>query len=511
MAVSFFSPTNSSYLCNLIPSCNTTLNLVDYVFKTFLESQQVDETSQSTPLASERSSFVHNCSLAIYVIFGAVVAYYYYKPVTLEDVRSNVHCLKSARHAQRDDADFMSAAVKINPNAALYASSRLRGDYAFMTQLVPYQNGDDSIFMELRCVRGDYNLIGFYAVPALMCKISYFNILQLVVEANKGAVDAQNKLGMLYKDGVTVKQSDEIAIMYFKMAADQGFAEALNNLGVYCESKQDYIGAFDYYKRGTENGSGNAWSNLGTLYYDGNGVEQSTAEAITHFKRAAEMGIATAFHNIGICYYEGRSISQDLDKAYAHFSCAAEKGHVDAQNCLGICYKDGLGVNQSDEEAAKWFLCAAKKGHVDAQNSLGICYNGGLGVNQSDEEAAKWFLRAAKKGHVDAQNSLGICYKDGLGVNQSDEEAAKWFLCAAKKGHVDAQNSLGICYNGGLGVNQSDEEAAKWFLCAAKKGHVDAQNSLGICYKDGLGVNQSDEEAAKWFLRANLFQPGQGA
>lgn len=84
MAVSFFSPTNSSYLCNLIPSCNTTLNLVDYVFKTFLESQQVDETSQSTPLASERSSFVHNCSLAIYVIFGAVVAYYYYKPVTLK-------------------------------------------------------------------------------------------------------------------------------------------------------------------------------------------------------------------------------------------------------------------------------------------------------------------------------------------------------------------------------------------------------------------------------------------
>ncbi len=62
---------------------------------------------------------------------------------------------------------------------------------------------------------------------------------------------------------------------WYRMAAEQGFTEAQNNLGI--------------------------------AYANGQGVPQDYAEATKWFRMAAEQGLAGAQYNLGFAYYNGRA------------------------------------------------------------------------------------------------------------------------------------------------------------------------------------------------------------
>ncbi|WP_054600519.1 tetratricopeptide repeat protein [Neisseria sp. 74A18] len=227
-----------------------------------------------------------------------------------------------------------------------------------------------------------------------------------------------------------------------------------------------------------------------------------TENEINQLKQLAEQGDVEAQFNLGGLYHQGLGVEQSDSKAAEWYGKAAEQGHVKAQFNLGVCYDQGLGVEQSDSKAAEWYEKAAEQGHVKAQFNLGLCYDQGLGVEQSDSKAAEWYGKAAEQGDVDAQFNLGVCYGQGLGVEQSDSKAAEWYGKAAEQGDVDAQFNLGVRYHQGLGVEQSDSKAAEWYEKAAEQGHVKAQFNLGVCYDQGLGVEQSDSKAAEWYGKA---------
>jgi TPR repeat protein len=50
--------------------------------------------------------------------------------------------------------------------------------------------------------------------------------------ADQGLADAQNSLGVMYHNGRGVPQNYAEAVKWYRLAADQGYAEAQTNLGV---------------------------------------------------------------------------------------------------------------------------------------------------------------------------------------------------------------------------------------------------------------------------------------
>ena len=308
------------------------------------------------------------------------------------------------------------------------------------------------------------------------------------------------------------------SVKWFHMAAEQGHARAQCFLGtLYADGdgvNQDFKEAEKWYREAAEQGNTDAQNYLGVLYDNGNGVNQDYKEAEKWYRKAAEQGNAYAQNNLGLLYEDGNGVNQDYEEAKKWYRKAAEQGLRDAKenlNRLNLAHLRAVDLFKKREyvEAVKWFTLAAEQGDavaqrnlVIAQRNLGLCYYNGEGVSQNYEEAVRWWSKAAEQGDADAQRNLGICYANGEGVSQNYEEAVKWYRMAAEQGLASAQFSLGCCYDDGEGVSQNYEEAARWCRKAAEQGLASAQRYLGFAYFNGEGVSQNDEEAVKWYRKA---------
>ena len=144
--------------------------------------------------------------------------------------------------------------------------------------------------------------------------------------AEQGDVDAQNDLGMMYAEGVSMPQDQEMAAQWFRRAAEQGYAAAQFNLGV--------------------------------MYEEGRGVPQDDKVAAQWYKRAAEQGYAVAQFNLGGMYKQGRGMPRDDKMAAQWYKRAAEQGHGDAQFLLGTMYDEGRGVSKDFIYAHMWINIA---------------------------------------------------------------------------------------------------------------------------------------------------------
>src|SRR5437868_1947968 len=62
-------------------------------------------------------------------------------------------------------------------------------------------------------------------------------------------------------------------------------------------------------------GNAQAQSNLGSLYYNGQGIPQDYAKARQWYEKAAAQGYAEAQFSLGVLYSKGRSVPQDYVQA----------------------------------------------------------------------------------------------------------------------------------------------------------------------------------------------------
>ena len=119
--------------------------------------------------------------------------------------------------------------------------------------------------------------------------------------ADKGEVDAQYNLGVMYDKGQGVTRDYAVAVSWFRKAADQGFAAAQLSLGVLYENglgvPQDFTTAVSWYRRAADQGNTAAQFNLGVMYDNGWGVTQNTVIAHMWFSLAAAMGDRDAARN----------------------------------------------------------------------------------------------------------------------------------------------------------------------------------------------------------------------
>ena len=121
-------------------------------------------------------------------------------------------------------------------------------------------------------------------------------------------------MGDKYYQGKGVKQSYEMARRLYELAAQQGYANAMNNLGV--------------------------------MYKHGQGVEQSYEKAKEYYEQAAHLGCDQAQYNLGCLYTNGQGVEQDLIKARELTAKAAAQGHDGAINALQLLKKKNKKKNK---------------------------------------------------------------------------------------------------------------------------------------------------------------------
>ena len=182
--------------------------------------------------------------------------------------------------------------------------------------------------------------------------------------------DLAFEMGMAYKNGDGVEQDPEMAIAFFKIAAELGHMLAQMAVGSY------YYALNDCY------------------------------EAIKWIGMAAEMGNAEALFNMGIFYLEGMGCDQDMEKCANYLHRAARRRHPEAQFAYADLLSNGWGIELDEKRAMKWYLDAAENGHVEAMYRLGEIYAEGRIVPEDLAAAAKWYNAACEKGHRMAAQKL---------------------------------------------------------------------------------------------------------
>ncbi len=336
--------------------------------------------------------------------------------------------------------------------------------------------------------------------------------------ADQGYANAQLNLGIMYTNGQGVAQDYAQAVTWYRKAADQGNAKAQINLGnMYKNGKgvtQDYIQAEAWYTKAADQGNAKAQFYLGEIYSYGQGVPEDFAKAVVWYRKAADQGNIDAQKRLGWIYEFGKGgVPQDYAQAMAWYRKSAEQGDASAQDDLGFRYQNQDGVARDYAQAMVWYRKAADQGRASAQRALGGMYYNGEGVPKDYAQALAWYRKAADKGNKYAQTALGGMYYNGKGVAQDFAQALVWYRKAAeqKYGEPEAENNLGTMYLNGNGVPQDYAQALAWYRKAADKGNADAQHALGWMYENGKGVSQDKTEAILWYRKAvaNDSQRGQ--
>jgi len=121
--------------------------------------------------------------------------------------------------------------------------------------------------------------------------------LGLMYDYGKGNLGAQFHVGLIYDDGKGgVRQDPTVASVWYRKAAEQGNAQAQNNLGVTCKKALGpnpvaYAEAMKWFRKAADQGNSDGQFNLGVMYHDGKGgIPQDYAEAMKWYRKAADQG-----------------------------------------------------------------------------------------------------------------------------------------------------------------------------------------------------------------------------
>ncbi len=154
-----------------------------------------------------------------------------------------------------------------------------------------------------------------------------------------GDAQAQFLMGEAYRTGDGVVLSYQQAAAYYELAAEQGNADAMVELGALYQAGlgvkgQSFAKAAEYFEMAVNLGSPRGQVNLAGLYYNGTGVEQSYEKAAEYYRLAADQNYYVGQINLAKMYEEGTGVEQDYEKAAEYYRMAADQESIVAKNAL---------------------------------------------------------------------------------------------------------------------------------------------------------------------------------
>jgi uncharacterized protein len=264
-----------------------------------------------------------------------------------------------------------------------------------------------------------------------------------------GSVDAEVQLGVLYHEGLIVKQQHKKAFKYFQAAANKG-----HPLGQYY---------------------------LAVCYLHGKGVEYNDKQAVEWMKKAADQDDIYAQDALGDFYLLGKITTQNYELGIEYKKKAAERGLAEAQIDLARCYATGYGVDQNYQIAFSYYLAAAQSNKPYAVYQVGAyLFAGRMGLSPNPAKAFDWFLKAAELNDGDGQAQVAYQYLLGVGVNQDLDKGIEWVIKAIQQKNTYGYYVMATACLKGLRVKQDGLKAYHYMKLAAEGGYPNAQYNLGI-------------------------------
>jgi TPR repeat protein len=324
---------------------------------------------------------------------------------------------------------------------------------------------------------------------------------------------------------------------YYQLGS-QGDAEAQYQLGLlYYQGlgiRQDYSEAANWYRRSGEQGNPDAQYSFGNMFLMGEGVSQNDSRAISWYEKAAAQGHVAAEHNIDNLkrVTSSRSVSaeemdsalenEQLETTYSEVAEAAEekpkKGFfkrlfnkdedVVVEETKPVVQGPLPQIQAEDETMEE--IAELEEVKEEKKGFFGRLF----GKDDEEEatveaeEEAELAERAANIGEPEQsfedavaaikEYEKGLDYSFGDGVAQDDSAAFAAFLKSAEMAHTPAQYKTGVAYAYGEGVGKDPEKAVYWYKKAAEKGSALAQRNLGAIYMKGDGIEQNKPLGFAW-------------
>jgi uncharacterized protein len=173
--------------------------------------------------------------------------------------------------------------------------------------------------------------------------------------AEQGNDDAQFILGLMYKNGEGVPQSNKTAVKWFTLSSDQGNV--------------------------------NAQFALGVLYQSGLGVKIDYNKSYELNFKAAMQGHNKAKYNAANLIIGEQIDERDMKIALKFLEEARVSGQIDrgmAENSIGWIYLTGVGgIKTNYKKSLYWGIEGGKKGATNAYSNVALQYFAGLGVAQN--------------------------------------------------------------------------------------------------------------------------------
>lgn len=189
--------------------------------------------------------------------------------------------------------------------------------------------------------------------------------------ARRNHPKALRLLGDIFRYGLGIEADGDVALRQYRRAAELGDMAAhqklltdtaLTRTGEYEEAKR---AALMFQK------SDQAYQTAFACHY-GLGRPQDYMLARKYYLQAAELEHRKAQTNLGMMYYHGQGVSTDPEQAAYWFEQAANQGDTVAQYNLACLYYHGHGLPRSTETACRLLQSAIDNGHEHAAQLHGL-------------------------------------------------------------------------------------------------------------------------------------------
>lgn len=395
------------------------------------------------------------------------------------------------------------------------------------------------------------NLLNFLSkslIIALLLSVATLSTLaqdsdELRIAATNGDTTSQLKLAFEYFTGTNRPANQNIALLWFRRAAESGSADGMYNVGVCLAygygTKPSPYESYQWLLKAANLGVKEANYLLGIYYLEGieadlnrdaplpelkpdyNEAErhlrvlaaenhpdscrklgelllsstepEKLAEAVELIKVAVDDNDPLAIRMLADCYFTGLGVKLDYDQMLDYLKKAVELGDTESTARLGFAYEYGFGTPPNRAEALKYYQKAAKKGSPLATAKIGDFHLSGDLLEFDVTKALELFNEAAKRDNPFALYKLGWCHETGIGVEQNSVMACYYYGKAARQNEVNAQYLLGMNYLKGNGVKADPQEAFMWFTAAARQNDPRALRELARCYFSGIGTKKDPE------------------
>ena len=148
--------------------------------------------------------------------------------------------------------------------------------------------------------------------------------------ADQGHASVQYNMGVMYANGLGVRQDDEVAAQWLAKAANKGYPQAQYAFGL--------------------------------MYSHGRGVPRDYGKAVGLLSPLAEEGVDDAQYVMGVMHENGGGVPQDFLHAYKWYNLAASKGNKRALKARdNLAARMTIGDISSAQRLSREWLSAFKQ------------------------------------------------------------------------------------------------------------------------------------------------------